>query len=272
MGRVKIHSSDKKHGLSAVMTPYEGVRVRSMEWDSVNQCYQSVRHNVSEPKILWTPVNPEGGDISSTTGYPSPENGKFNQPIIYIHPIHEFGKESTTEIFPALDEKNFNDYVLVFPADSGMPPIYVYFSKPYGETTAKGRYSHRPFNPDKAGGEILDLDWRTAAITTEGIKLVKLHISRFESSAANKVMIERLEKVLRGELTVTDTDKRFYTHEIRELERYRNLGISDGMAPPKNIEGEVWNNTHTAALEDYKINERTQELYTPEAEFAADNE
>jgi|GEM_PF-6568631 len=42
----------------------------------------------------------------------------FNQPIIYIHPIHEFGKESTTEIVPALDEKNFNDYVLVFPADS----------------------------------------------------------------------------------------------------------------------------------------------------------
>ena len=25
--------------------------------------------------------------------------------------------------------KNFNDYILVFPADSGIPPIYVYFSK-----------------------------------------------------------------------------------------------------------------------------------------------
>jgi len=30
----------------------------------------------------------------------------------------------------------------------------------------------------------------------------------------------------------------------------------------------MWNNTHTATLEDYKINERTQSLYTAEAEEA----
>ncbi|SFC90782.1 hypothetical protein SAMN02745723_105181 [Pragia fontium DSM 5563 = ATCC 49100] len=78
--------------------------------------------------------------------------------------------------------------------------------------------------------------------------------------------IDRLEKILKGELAVTDTDKRFYTHEIRELERYRNLGIKDGERP-KNP-SEVWNNTHTATLEDYKINEKMHSLYTPEAEEA----
>ena len=149
-----------------------------------------------------------------------------------------------------------------------MPPIYVYFSKPYGETTAKGRYSNRDFNPDKAGGEILDLDWRTAEITQEGIEKVKIHSARFGYSADNAVMIERLEKIVRGELTVTDIDKRFYTHEIRELERYRNLGIADGMRPTESIISEVWNNTHTATLEDYKINEKQQALFTKEAELA----
>ncbi len=79
-------------------------------------------------------------------------------------------------------------------------------------------------------------------------------------------MIDRLEKILSGELQVTETDRRFYTHEIRELERYRNLGIKDGKIPRSEAEqNEVWNNTHTAALEDYKINEEVQPLYTDEA-------
>ncbi|WP_218188701.1 hypothetical protein [Pseudomonas sp. CMR5c] len=95
---------------------------------------------------------------------------------------------------------------------------------------------------------------------------MKLHTSRFGESPENKVMIERLEMILKGELQITDIDKRFYTHEIRELERYRNLGVKDGMLP-ENIT-EVWSSTHTATLEDYKVNEGTQTLYTPEAEEA----
>ncbi|WP_237734261.1 pyocin [Serratia fonticola] len=79
-------------------------------------------------------------------------------------------------------------------------------------------------------------------------------------------MIDRLEKILKGELQATDTDKRFFTHEVRELERYRNLGIKDGQIPENR--SEVWNNTHTATLEDYKINEKNQPLYTPGAEEA----
>lgn len=73
----------------------------------------------------------------------------------------------------------------------------------------------------------------------------------------------------KGELQPTDIDKRFYTHEIKELERYRNLGINDGIVPDN--QGEVWNNTHTATLEDYKVNERNEPLYTPEA-FRASEE
>ncbi|WP_109401857.1 colicin-like bacteriocin tRNase domain-containing protein [Proteus terrae] len=138
----------------------------------------------------------------------------------------------------------------------------------YGEVNTKGKSSGREFNKDKAGGPIKDLDWKDVKIDRDGVDKVKLHTERFGESADNKEMIDRLEKILRGEIKATDIDKRFYTHEIRELERYRNLGIKDGEVP-NNID-EVWNNTHTETLEDYNINERTQPLYTPEAIEAYD--
>lgn len=97
-----------------------------------------------------------------------------------------------------------------------------------------------------------------------------MHTGRFAESDANKIMIDRLEKILKGELQTTDTDKRYYTHEISELERYRNLGIKDGEVP-KTVQEQksVWNNTHTATLEDYKVNEKEQPLYTDDALQAA---
>ncbi|WP_258230415.1 hypothetical protein [Pseudomonas protegens] len=155
---------------------------------------------------------------------------------------------------------------MILPVGTGFVPLYLMFHSPYGETNTKGQYSGRDYNTNKAGGPVLDLDWRTATIDQAGVNQVKLHTSRFGESPDNKVMIDRLERILKGVLQVTDIDKRFYTHEIRELERYRNLRVKDGEIPENRTE--VWNNTHTATLEDYKINEKTQPLYTPEAEEA----
>ena len=102
---------------------------------------------------------------------------------------------------------------------------------------------------------------------------MKLHTGRFDETPENSVMIARLEKILQGELQPTDTDKRFYTHEIRELERYRNLGIKDGTVP-KNFQEQkaIWNNTHSATLEDYKIDERNKPLYSSDAIKAAEEQ
>ncbi|MNP64832.1 hypothetical protein D3C76_1603620 [compost metagenome] len=76
-------------------------------------------------------------------------------------------------------------------------------------------------------------------------------------------MIDRLKKILLGKLVITDVDKRFYTHEIRELERFRALGVVDGVDP--NDDGVIWNNTHAATLEDYKVKDAFELLYTPDA-------
>ena len=148
-------------------------------------------------------------------------------------------------------------------AGTGVEPVYVMLSNPYGETNAKGKYSGRDYHTDRAGGPIQELDWRTATIDREGVDKVRVHTGRFGEFEANKIMIYRLDKILNGELRATDTDKRFYTHEIRELERYRNLGIKDDEIPVN--DHEVWNNTHTATLEDYKLSSDETLLYSPEA-------
>lgn len=204
---------------------------------------------------------------------PSKPSNTGNQKPVPVTPVHTGTEIKPVETLvttttPAVDAGGLRDFIYWRPdaAGTGVEPVYVMLSGPYGETNAKGKYSGREYNTDKAGGPIQNLDWKTATIDRAGVDKVKLHTSRFGESPENKVMIDRLEKILKGELQATDTDKRFYTHEIRELERYRNLGIKDGIIP-ENYD-EVWNNTHTATLEDYKINEKTQPLYTPEAEEA----
>ena len=119
----------------------------------------------------------------------------------------------------------------------------------YGAT---GSASGRPFDPDNAGGPIRRSDWRTATINKDGIADVKNHVSRFDDYPPNQHMIERLERIERGEIPATDYDLKYYTHEIRELQRYRNMGIPDGSDPSY----EVWNNAHTATLEDFGLSEK----------------
>ncbi|EHI2599202.1 hypothetical protein J9O05_002540 [Salmonella enterica] len=217
--------------------------------------------------ILVNPAPPPAAP--SDTASPPP-----SVPVTPVHTGTEIKPAETITVTttPAADIGGLQDFIYWRPdaAGTGVEPVYVMLSGPYGETNAKGKYSGRDYNSDKAGGPIQDLDWKTATIDREGVDKVKLHTGRFAESDANKIMIDRLEKILKGEMLPTDTDKRFYTHEIRELERYRNLGIKDGIIP--NNQGEVWNNTHTATLEDYKINERNEPLYTPDAIKAAEEQ
>ncbi|HBO6865386.1 TPA: pyocin killing protein [Pseudomonas aeruginosa] len=249
---------------NAVPTP-QGVPVRAATFNPATGRYEvtvPAKSTVPDapPLILtWTPANPPGSQNPSSTTPVVP------QPVPVYEGATITSVQAEPESYPGVP-LSLDDLIVSFPADSGIKPIYVMFNSPYGETNARGKYSGRDYNTEKAGGPILDLDWRTAKIDRAGVDKVKLHTGRFGESPENKVMIDRLERILKGELQITDTDKRFYTHEIRELERYRNLGIKDREIP-ENYD-EVWNNTHSATLEDYKIDERTQPLYTPEADEA----
>jgi len=127
----------------------------------------------------------------------------------------------------------------------------------------KGKHSQRDFDINNCGGEILHLDWQNVEIFEEGLEMVKKHLDRFESVEANRKMIKRLENVISGKLKPTDFDKRFYTHEIREYRRYKNLGIEDGIN-----NSNLYENAHSGTLEDYKIfeldNNKNSILYHPD--------
>ncbi|CAI1077938.1 Colicin-D [Serratia entomophila] len=209
--------------------------------------------------ILITPGTAPSGPWH--TGNPAPA-----APVTPVHTGTEIKQADSivTTTFPAGDLP-LQDFIYWQPdaTGTGVEPVYVMLSGLYGETNAKGQYSGRDFHTDKAGGPIQNLDWKTATIDRTGVDKVNLHTGRFGASAENAVMIDRLEKILKGELQATDTDKRYYTHEVRELERYRALGVADGTVPENDYE--IWNNTHTATLEDYRLSSDETLLYTPEA-------
>lgn len=128
---------------------------------------------------------------------------------------------------------------------------------------AKGTYTSRPFDLENAGGPIEYLTTEGVNITYEGISIVEKHISRFDPDPGNDFMIGRLKKIAGGEILPEQVGLNYYTHECREYQRYCNLGWETGR-PADDLEAyNLWNNTHTATLEDYRIT--GNDLYHPDA-------
>lgn len=127
---------------------------------------------------------------------------------------------------------------------------------------ARGAASARNFDPENAGGPIENLTIEGVTIDYDGIAIVEKHISRFDHDPANDVMIGRLKSIVQGEILPEKVDLNYYTHECREFQRYCNLGWESG--EPEGVAGyELWNNAHTATLEDFGIND--DDLFHPDA-------
>ncbi|MCU1748299.1 S-type pyocin domain-containing protein [Pseudomonas sp. 6D_7.1_Bac1] len=238
------------------------VPVRLATRDPDINVYRSYTPDASSTGMTWTPIV-EPDNASTTLPKSEPNIFVYNGTTVTA-------VEGRIDVFPELDLYSFGGFITVFPADSGIPPLYVVFNSPYEGAVVEGEHSGRDFNPEQTGGPVLEMEWRSATASQEGVNMVNLHTSRFLPSDANKVMIDRLERILKGELEITDTDKRFYTHEIRELERFRALGYGDTEMP--DADSSVWNNVHTATLEDFKLKDDPSLLYTPNALAAAEEQ
>lgn len=126
----------------------------------------------------------------------------------------------------------------------------------------RGAASGRQFDPELAGGPIENLTTDGVNVTHEGIATVEKHISRFDHDPANDVMIGRLKSIVKGEMSPEKVDLNYYTHECREYQRYCNLGWETG--EPDGVAGyDMWNNNHTATLEDFKL--KDGDLFHPDA-------
>uniref|UniRef100_A0A8J7ABY8 Uncharacterized protein n=1 Tax=Desmonostoc muscorum LEGE 12446 TaxID=1828758 RepID=A0A8J7ABY8_DESMC len=134
-----------------------------------------------------------------------------------------------------------------------------------------GQYSGRPFNPSAAGGEIRELNYQNVRVTHRGVDVVEGHTSRFHdpefpaASRPNQFMIDRLRRIASGEMEATAVDLRYYTHELREYVRYRRLGFRTGVPEGDDARHMLWNDTHTATLEDYGLPADSRLLYHPDA-------
>ncbi|WP_247649082.1 S-type pyocin domain-containing protein [Enterobacter bugandensis] len=109
------------------------VRVRKMEWDRRYEAYTFTTEEENPVTLIWTPDH-SGINAPSNTGNQTPP--KLPGTIL-VNPLPD-GTQSTSTTTPALDEKNFADYILILPV-SDIPPIYIYIRNNPGQVTGKGQ-------------------------------------------------------------------------------------------------------------------------------------
>ena len=136
------------------------------------------------------------------------------------------------------------------------------------QTGARGPASGREFDPEAAGGPIQQLEAGEALITSEGVQEVTAHLQRFAGGGAlaapEQAMLDRLTSITAGDMEPESYDLNFYTHELDEAARYAQLGLGpeSGVDLGSPTMYDVWNDVHTAALEDYGIS--GADLFHPE--------
>jgi hypothetical protein len=136
------------------------------------------------------------------------------------------------------------------------------------QTGARGPASGREFDPEAAGGPIRQLEAGKARITSEGVQEATAHLQRFTGGGAlegpEQAMLDRLTSIAAGDTKPTSYDLNFYTHELDEAARYAQLGLGpeSGVDLGSPTMYDVWNDVHTAALEDYGIS--GADLFYPE--------
>ncbi|MBI2308441.1 MAG: LysM peptidoglycan-binding domain-containing protein [Rhodocyclales bacterium] len=118
---------------------------------------------------------------------------------------------------------------------------------------ARGLYSTREFDPAAAGGPLRELSADNIRFTESGVSVVEKHTARFGPDPANEYMTNRLRQISNGEIEATAVDRNFYSHELREYVRYRRQGWESGQPSDPAAAYRLWNNTHTATLEEYRI-------------------
>jgi len=126
----------------------------------------------------------------------------------------------------------------------------------------EGISSGRQFFPERLKLPLQKLSTEGVQITSNGVAQVEEHLQRFSDDQPNALMIARLKRVLAGEIHSSPYDINFYTHELREFQHYKALGYEVGTPDDPDLASDLWNNAHTATLEEYGLTD--VDLYHPE--------
>ncbi|MDD1016294.1 S-type pyocin domain-containing protein [Pseudomonas rubra] len=136
------------------------VRVRRAHWDAAKGAYSFTSDGVGATTILWHPITPPS---SLPTFDPETGNAIPPKPIEedlqkhYPGTIH-VPTVPTVSPLPGLADAHFDDYIIVFPADSGLAPVYIMLKDAreyagvatgYGQVPGEG-WAHAVSTPDGA--------------------------------------------------------------------------------------------------------------------------
>ncbi|WP_261369167.1 S-type pyocin domain-containing protein [Yersinia mollaretii] len=129
--RMLITDTDGLMEAHAVKTGVGGVSAKvklvGAQYDAAKGAYTFTTDNVPPRTFMFTPVTPPGTDISPVLPQP------ISVPVTPLHTgeiVIRHAVIHTVFPQPGLKERHFHDYVIWFPADSGLEPVYVYFKNP----------------------------------------------------------------------------------------------------------------------------------------------
>jgi hypothetical protein len=208
-------------------------------------------------------------DTMETRGHDAPKHEVLRDPATRIPKHDEYRKivEATEAKWAAEQPKPEWALLAHAPSDVRDSPVSEIAQRLERATGARGIVSGREFDPELAGGPIQPRDASAEKITSEGVEAVAAHLDRFAGGGtlepAEKGMLDRLTSIKAGHMAPTSYDQNFYTHELDEAGRYAQLGYGpeSGADLGSSELYDVWNNVHTASLEDYGIS--GAELFYP---------
>ncbi len=116
---VQLYVTNTKNGVP------DNVRVRQARFDATQGIYSFTTADTPPRTLIWTPVASPGDSstVSPPSDIPKPD---YNGPVLV--PVDPYIEE-----FPSVAEGGFDDYIIIFPADSGLEPVYVMFRDPRDE-------------------------------------------------------------------------------------------------------------------------------------------
>ncbi|WP_145511903.1 colicin-like bacteriocin tRNase domain-containing protein [Yersinia kristensenii] len=136
---INTHNGTKfyavKTGAAGISTK---VKAGAAQFDRSKGVYTFTTDSQPPRTFTFTPVRPSGVDIGWI--FPQPASA----PATPLHTGVTIKYAATPVIlpFPQLAERDFHDYIIWFPAESGLQPVYVYLNSPRGksgEVTGRGQ-------------------------------------------------------------------------------------------------------------------------------------
>lgn len=123
------------------------VPVAQAGWNADNSAMVAVLDGIS---ITWTPNR--GPVVSAPSPYPGTPERLDN---LFVHPV-AVGQDSVISHYPGREAEDvtWQDTIISFPADSGLPPLYLVFAKPMVTPLEVGAYDDLSSRSIKDGYDI----------------------------------------------------------------------------------------------------------------------